>query len=95
MSEWERGVSSRLQSFVFANVDSSFGHIQEPFVELIRQNLHTRCGSIPADFLVCCRHRPCGCFTNEVEPDNGYHYEKNSSESDYGAEDTDAHDRLP
>ena len=38
---------------------------------------------------------PVGCFTNEVEPDNGYHYEKNSSESDYGAEDTDAHDRLP
>ena len=23
---------------------------------LIRQNLHTRCGSILADFLVCCRH---------------------------------------
>ena len=37
---------------------------------------------------------PVGCFTNEVEPDNGYHYEKNSSEPDYGAEDTDAHDRL-
>ena len=38
---------------------------------LIRQNLHAHCGSILADFLVCCRHRPCGCFTNEVEPDNG------------------------
>ena len=40
--------------------------------DIIRQNLHTRCGSILADFLVCCRNRPCGCFTNEVEPDKGY-----------------------
>ena len=37
----------------------------------IRQNLQARCDSIRTDFPVCCRHWPCGCFTNEVEPDNG------------------------
>ena len=40
---WVRNENQyRLHSFVSANVDSSSGHIQEPFLELIRQNLtHT------------------------------------------------------